>query len=229
LTLPEADGGNIESFSKELTIFGIPVYYGRVPPTALGRLKRFKGRNTPAVVVAVYGNREYEDALLELKDLVVDAGFKPLAGGAFIGEHSFSTASLPIAEGRPDNADEDVTKSFGQKIADRMRNQIRSDDISIIDVPGNFPYREMERLGAISPTTREDDCTKCETCASVCPTGAITVAETVETDEKECILCCACVKNCPSGGRIMDHPHIQKATEWLNANFSKRKDPEIFI
>jgi ferredoxin len=229
LTLPEADTGSTETIGNDLTIFGIPVYGGRVPLTALERLQRFKGQKTPAVVVAVYGNREFEDALLELKNLVVEAGFKPLAGGAFIGEHSFSKESLPIAEGRPDNADEDVTRSFGQKILEKLKEQKSADDISIIEVPGNFPHKERSSRGAISPITQEDDCTQCETCASVCPTGAITVADTVVTDAEKCILCCACVKNCPSEARVMDNPNIQKMAEWLNTNCSKRKDPETFI
>lgn len=229
LTLPAAESGSAETFDNELTIFGIPVYGGRVPVTAIDRLQRFKGQNTPAVVVAVYGNREFEDALLELKNLVEEAGFKPLAGGAFIGEHSFSKTSLPIAEGRPDSDDQENATTFGQKILEKMTNFSAAADIPAIEVPGNFPYKERGGRGPISPITLEDDCTKCETCASVCPTGAITVAETVETDVDKCTLCCACVKNCPSEARVMDNPNIQKVAEWLNSKFSQRKQPEIFI
>ena len=57
-----------------------------------------KADQTPAVIVVVYGNRAFEDALLELFQLVKEAGFIPVAAGAFIGEHSYSTAATPIAE-----------------------------------------------------------------------------------------------------------------------------------
>ena len=229
LTLPEAEKRAAASFGSELTIFGIPVYGGRVPLTALNRLQRFKGQDTPAVLVAVYGNREFEDALLELKDVAVAAGFKPLAGGAFIGEHSFSKENLPIAEGRPDKEDADVTAAFGKQIADKMNGISDGSAISIIEVPGNSPYKERGPSGPISPRTQDDVCTQCGTCAEVCPTGAITVADTVVTDADKCILCCACVKSCPSEARVMDNPNIEKVAKWLNSNFSQRKEPDIFI
>ena len=55
--------------------------------------------------MVVYGNRDYEDALLELSDRAKDWGLTPVAAGAFIGEHSYSRPSLPVAEGRPDEDD----------------------------------------------------------------------------------------------------------------------------
>ena len=229
LTLPEAEMGAAESFSSELTIFGIPVYGGRVPLTALDRLQRFSGKDTPAVVVAVYGNREFEDALLELKNLVVESGFKPLAGGAFIGEHSFPKENLPIAEGRPDTEDDGVTVSFGKQIAEKVAGIPDIANISIIEVPGNFPHKDRNPPNPASPITQDDVCTQCGTCAEVCPTAAITVSDTVVTEGLKCILCCACVKNCPSGARVMDNPGVEKVARWLNSNFSARKEPEIFI
>ena len=51
-----------------ITIIAVPVYAGRVAPIALQRLRRLKGNNAPAILVAVYGNRDYEDALVELRD-----------------------------------------------------------------------------------------------------------------------------------------------------------------
>jgi hypothetical protein len=36
---------------------------------AKDRIKNLKGTNTPAVLVVMYGNRAFEDALLELKKL----------------------------------------------------------------------------------------------------------------------------------------------------------------
>jgi hypothetical protein len=92
LTPPDIVTQRFDEFTDELVILGAPVYGGRLPKEAVKRLSLLKGNNTPAVVVVLYGNREYEDALLELKNLAVHLGFIPIAGGAFIGEHSFTTS-----------------------------------------------------------------------------------------------------------------------------------------
>ena len=105
LTSPKATGGTFDVPAHELAIVGAPVYGGRIPPEAARRLRRVKGNLTAAVVVVVYGNRVYEDALLELRDLVTETGFVPVAAGAFLGEHSFSTEAVPLAHGRPDAQD----------------------------------------------------------------------------------------------------------------------------
>lgn len=37
---------------------------------------------TPAIAVCVYGNRDYDDALIELKDAIEANGFKTVAAAA---------------------------------------------------------------------------------------------------------------------------------------------------
>ena len=87
LTLDEEDTPiHVEN---ELTVIAAPVYGGRIAPVALQRIKRLKAQHSPAILVAVYGNRDYEDALLELHNTAVELGFTPLSGAAFIGEHSY--------------------------------------------------------------------------------------------------------------------------------------------
>ena len=65
LTLDE--GISPIEIKDSLTILAAPVYGGRVAPIALQRMKRLKGTNAPVILVAVYGNRDYEDALVELR------------------------------------------------------------------------------------------------------------------------------------------------------------------
>lgn len=230
LTPPTAETMELEGHGNELAIIGAPVYGGRIPVDAVGRLRRLEAHGTPAVVVAVYGNREYEDALLELRDLAVEAGFKPVAGGAFLGEHSFSTGEKPIAHGRPDAEDIGKAREFGREIREKVEGIATSEDIQPIKVPGDFPYKDRsERSNDIAPVTKEDTCIKCGTCAGVCSKAAITVGETVETDPSLCIFCTACVKNCPSDARVWEHPWVLGATEWLYTNFSERKEPDTFL
>lgn len=42
---------------NEAVIVGVPVYGGRVPETAVERLLKLHGRQTPAVLIVTYGNR----------------------------------------------------------------------------------------------------------------------------------------------------------------------------
>ncbi len=221
--------GDCKVSDNELTLFGVPVYGGRVPTEAKERIQTVSSDGSPAVIVVTYGNREFEDALLELQDIVEAKGFSVLAGGAFIGEHSFSTAAKPIAENRPDQADLSEAAKFGMKIKEKLADSTSLSDLSTPEVPGKRPYREKGPPAMISPITRQDECTECCECATVCPTRAIAADDPQQTDKTACIRCCACVKNCPSGARVMEDPGIGKIADWLFENFSTRKKPELFL
>lgn len=229
LTLPEAVKQPVAPIKDALAIIGIPVYGGRVPLEAIERLQRLQGQNVPAIIVAVYGNRAFEDALLELKDLVSSIGFRPIAAGAFIGEHSFSDDATPVAPGRPDVNDLQKAREFGKAVSSKLAEAASVEAITPLSVPGDFPYKERKPRSNMAPMTHDDLCIQCETCVAVCPVAAVSLKEVIETDAALCILCCACVKNCPTTARKMENPGIRKAAEWLVANFSARKEPEIFI
>jgi ferredoxin len=229
LTPPDARTRVFAEMHSELAIVGAPVYGGRLPPDAAQRLRRLRGNDTPTVVVVVYGNREYEDALLELNDLVTEAGFIPVAGGAFIGEHSFDSETMPIASGRPDEQDLEKAAKFGKAIRKKMQGIGTLDEILPLKVPGNLPYKKWGKWPDVSPITREAICIRCEACISVCPTAAITMDETLITDTNVCIVCCACVKACPTGARVAEHPRIRQSQKWLSTNCRQRKEPETFL
>lgn len=228
MTSPDAAEKPVGNFTDELVVIGAPVYAGRLPEDAVKRFRRFRARGTQAVLVVVFGNREYEDALLELFNLSKELGFVPIAAAAFIGEHSFSTPDVPIAQGRPDKEDLDRAVAFGSTVKHRLEDLASPDSSVPLQVPGNFPYRDGMPPVEGAARTLVDNCTACGACAEVCPTGAITVNATVETDPNLCIKCCACVKECPTQARIMDIPFIKKIAARLNENYSHRKEPEIF-
>jgi len=229
LTLPEGDQQIIPQFSDELVIIGAPVYGGRLPIDVIKRFKQLKASNTLAILIVLYGNREFEDALLELKNLALELGFNPVAGGAFIGEHSFATEEVPIANGRPDSLDVQKAIDFGVKVKDKVAMLQLPDAQVDFEIPGSFPYEANgARAMAVSPVTIEDTCTVCGTCASVCPTAAISIHESVATEIKLCIRCCACIKNCPEEARVMEDEMWKNIASWLNENCSTRKEPQIF-
>ncbi len=165
----------------------------------------------------------------ELKDLAVEVGFRPIAGGAFIGEHSFADSKFPIARRRPDHKDFEKCTEFGALIKEKIQQADSIDSIPIPEFPGNYPYRDPHLFKEISPVTLDDQCSRCETCVSVCPTAAIVLKDKVLTETNSCIVCCACVKNCPSGARVMKDPKILAIAEWLWKNYNKRKEPEMFL
>jgi ferredoxin len=230
LTLPHAEKADAVTMKQdELLIIGAPVYAGRIPEVAVRRFQKLKSKKSPAVIVVLYGNREYEDALVELSDLASAAGFVPVAGGAFVGEHSFSGESAPIAMGRPDPSDVQCAQEFGRGIQNYLRKVRSYEDIQVPNFPGNRPYRDLIRHPPTSPITTEDQCSQCETCASVCPVAAISIGDRIYTEKEKCILCCACIKSCPDRARIFKDPFIAQITEWLRTEASQRKEPETFI
>ena len=228
LTLPAAEKG-AEAIHADLAILGVPVYAGRVPQTAADRISRLKAKNIPAVIVAVYGNRAYEDALVELQDLAEAAGFTPIAAGAFIGEHSFSKAATPIALHRPDEKDMIEANAFGNRIRNKLDEARDPVNMLSLKVPGNHPYKERHAMPVGSPTTQEVLCTLCGNCADVCPVDAISVGDTVVTDAVRCIYCCACIKICPTDARVMTVPKINEIAGMLSKICADRKAPEYFI
>lgn len=222
LTLPEDRDLALTCNSDDLLMVGVPVYAGRVPSLLLPVFEKISGIDTKAIFVGVYGNRDYDDALLELKDLFQENGFVGIAAGAFIGEHSYTDQ---LAGGRPDEDDLLVASAFGRDIKHKLDNK----ELTSLYVKGNKPYKEKVPGVAMGPKTH-DKCTQCGLCAAKCPTAAINLHDAKIVDETACIKCNSCVKICPVQAKYFDHPMYHQIQERLINNFSQeRKIPEIFI
>lgn len=228
-TIPGKHTMEYEGTVSELVVIGAPVYGGRLPLEAVYRFQNLRANDTPAVLVVVYGNREYEDALLELKTLTEELGFRPIAGGTFIGEHSISNEEMPIAKGRPDAADVKKAQEFGEKIRNLLSTMDSISNFSPLQLPGDFPFKERTAYSRITPVTDETLCNKCGICLTVCPTSSIKVNGTVQSDPETCIRCCACVKDCPLQARHFNDPAIKQSRERLYKNYRERKEPEIYL
>ena len=229
LTRPDARKKPLQAAQNDLLIVAVPVYAGRVPAILHDWLNEINGSNTPAVCVVVYGNRDYDDALLELKDIIQNCGCKPIAGAVFIGEHSFSCIDTPIAAARPDDDDLRHAESFGRKIKEKLFSIPSADQISELKIPGNFPYKDEKRKIEGEFITISDNCTHCGVCAQLCPVEAIDVEDSSTIDWERCILCCACIKGCPEKARTMMAGQAKDIAIQLNKMCQERKDPVFFI
>lgn len=230
-TLP-AVRNEAAAFSEEdVAIFGVPVYAGRVPNVLLKYLNTIAGNGALAIPVVVYGNRNYDDALVELQDILELNGFKVIAAGAYIGEHSFSRV---LAQNRPDEKDMAIVSDFAGQIYKKLTG---GDAMKAVAVKGNRPYRPyyMPRnendapvdIRKVTPKTN-DNCTDCKLCANVCPMGSIDF-EDVSKFNGICIKCGACVKKCPAEAKYYDDKDYLRHKQELEVGFAARREPEIFI
>lgn len=208
---------------EDLVLFGMPVYYGRLPVVQKEIFRNLRAMNIPVVPIVVYGNTHYDDALLELKDNLERVGFKTIGAGVFIGEHSMNEK---VANSRPDESDKSEQLEFGKLIREKYNNLTNIDNADV-RVPGNYPYRE----GGDTPLAPElvGDCDDCKSCSKVCPVFAIDPNDPRKVDNFRCILCFKCVRNCPNGARRITNKKMNLGLAALQLRGKDRKESEIFI
>ena len=208
-----------------VAVFSVPVYGGHVAPPASEWIKNISGEGAMAVATVVYGNRDYENALVELGDMLRARGFRIVGGATFVGEHSYSTARFPIAAGRPDCRDLEQALRFGAALKEKMlQGSVDDIDLSAIvhtENPAAATARFYEGVMKIrssgtvprTPVVDEAGCVHCGRCVAVCPMGAITEGNECNTDAGRCIDCCACVKACATGARTYETPFAPLLSE----------------
>ena len=175
-------------------------------------------------MLVTYGNRQFDDALLELHDLALIRGFAPSAAASVVSEHSLSTADSPMAAGRPDTEDLGKARDFGAAVLAKLKSG--ASGLSI--VPGNRPFKPYPDFHRAPVTS--DNCTACGFCVSACPTGAIYIErDKALTREQDCIVCQACVKGCPEKARADISPGAKETREHLAPLVTGRKGVEIFL
>ena len=208
--------------NDKIAIFGVPVFSGRVPAIAGTAINMIKGDHTPAVIFCVYGNRDFDDALLELKELVENNGFYIVSAAAFVAQHSIFSK---VAAGRPSADDIATAEEFGKesiKAAYNLKNSAPS-----VDVKGNFPYRDIKPI-PLKPKTNSS-CNSCGICANQCPTKAIDINKPKHIDKTKCISCAHCISICPKGAKHFGGLLYRIASRKFAKAYSEHKKPYIVI
>lgn len=220
----EIPDGDVIVDNNNILIVGVPVYAGRVPANAIEGLNRFKGNGNPAVIVCVYGNRDYDDALLELKNVIQGNGFKVVSAGVFIGQHSiFHT----VGKNRPDKEDITATKEFAEKTVELFTSISDTGFLEDIIVKGNMPYKIPGNI-PIKPKGNKK-CNKCGICVKLCPVTAIPSDLPRKTNKEKCISCGRCIVVCPQNARHFDGILYKMANKKFIKAFSGRKEPEMIF
>ena len=221
-----------KSFAEgDLVVFGTPVYAGRVPNLLIKYVASVRGNGALAVPVVCYGNRNYDDALMELCLTLENNGFATLGAGAFSCQHAFSQTQ---GAGRPDVSDLTIASGF----ADRVWHKGEASGSISATVRGNNPvgpyYTPRDRHGnpinilKVKPLTTEA-CTHCGVCAEECPLGSIDPEEHIKL-VGPCMKCNRCVRVCPEGAKYFDDPNYLYHKTELEEQFSwPRKEPELFL
>lgn len=224
---------------EDVVVVSSPVYGGKIAPIAKQRMEGINGNGAKCVIVAVYGNRAFENAVADFSDFMTAHGFRVCGAAAFVGEHSYSTPSTPIAHGRPDAQDIADAHRLGNEIGSR----ISSGEFNLVDAASledehtpetsitNFrdfimKYRQQQaRLPEVYlPEVDLSLCDDCGSCHDACPTEAIS-SESHAADPDRCIKCCACVKICPQNARKLHTPFAKILSE----NFNIRKSPRWLL
>ena len=229
---------NTSYATDDLLCIAVPVYGGGVAPVALKRLDAIRGNNTPAVVVAVYGNRNFERAAVQMSDFLAERGFVTIAVAAFVGEHSYSTEQSPIAVGRPMVEDINDANRFGELVKQKLTKGLESVDVSTLQCPDSgeenvkafvefvkgYQAEQAKNSVKLLPITDENRCVMCGVCVDVCPMEAIDREDVSVVDPTLCIKCCACVKECPKEAKLLNSPFAPMLSKY----FSQPK-PNIWV
>lgn len=212
---------NTRKFTEsDVVIFAAPVFGGRIPSTMLENISKMNGHNTKAILVAVYGNRAYDDALLELNDTVSVRGFKVVAALGLVAEHSLVRT---VAAGRPDAADIAEIKEFAAKILDKLN----SPNNTAPDIPGKRPYKDWKPMQLMFDIA--DSCNECGLCERLCPTKAIPSDAIQSLLSGKCTVCMRCVVICPKQARALPKQVQAGLEERLGTLKNVRHNNELFV
>lgn len=220
LCRPELGADDFAPEAGSWVLVALPSYGGRVPALAAERLKKLRGQGQACVLLCVYGNRAYEDTLVEMADLARGCGLQVAAAVAAIAEHS---VARNVASGRPDAQDEAKLRQMAGQILEKLSQGSFTEP----QLPGKHPEKAAGSLGMVPKATK--GCINCGICARQCPAGAISKSDATQVDKSRCISCMRCVGVCPKGARKLGGLMSGVAGLGLKLMCAGRKEPELHL
>lgn len=221
LSDPTKDFSKYSFDPEDVVLAALPSFGGRVPALAAERFSRIQGNSARCALLCVYGNRAYEDTLIEMADIAEKCGFTVVAAVAAVAEHSIMHQ---FATGRPDQKDQQELKAYAKAILDKINDQTANKKLQ---VPGNRPYKKTGGIGLVPKATK--DCENCGLCAEQCPAQAIDKKDVTKTDGQKCIACMRCVEKCPHSARKVNSAVVATVAMAIKKACSVRKECELFI
>ena len=216
------DGSTLPVFTEQdVCIIGAPAFGGRVPAFAIERIKKLEGNQARAVLAAVYGNRAYEDTLIELYDTLKDCGFRCIGAVAAIAEHSIMRQ---FAAGRPDEQDITELEEFSKELSEKLAGPKGGEEIQ---VPGNRPYKVFNGSPMKPFTTKA--CSNCGICVKACPAEAISSEAPYTTDPEKCFSCMRCIQVCPENAMQVNPDMVNGLVQKMQKMLEVPKKNELFI
>ncbi|NBK21036.1 MAG: hypothetical protein EOM68_03310 [Spirochaetia bacterium] len=202
------------AFSDTTLIVAYPVYGGRVPVLFAEYLRgQVSCTNCKALAIATFGNRAFEDALVEMEDLLLEKGVSLIGAASIVCEHSYTDK---VGAKRPDFED--------FQVLDRLAVYLNG-ETKTVHPPGNRPYKRAMPVAdpPYMPQPKDKAHPISSQCYAVCPTSCL-----AKGDADLCIHCCACIQ-VSNNTLVMENPWFGEFTKHLEATCQKRVNSELYL